>query len=156
DYLLGRFLVQIVPLAAVAVAVAFWQRSATALLAAVFLLLLAQRGLEVGGVYKTHPFRAFFPRLDLLDKIPRNEPYRAAPLEYTFLPNIATLYELEDVRGYASMTHAKLAQTFPLWCEADPIWWNRVADPTRPFLSYLNVRYFIGPPGHSVPPGWKV
>src|SRR5262249_21254214 len=92
DYLLGRFLVQIVPLAAVAVAVAFCKGSATALLAAVFLLLLAQRGLEVGGVYKTHPFRAFFPRLDLLDKIPRNEPYRAAPLEYTFLPNIATLY----------------------------------------------------------------
>jgi len=31
-----------------------------------------------------------------------------------------------------------------------------VDDPTKPFLSFLNVRYVIAPPGFSSPPGWKV
>jgi hypothetical protein len=33
---------------------------------------------------------------------------------------------------------------------------NRVDDPSRPFLSFLNVRWVIAPPGYSPPPGWTV
>jgi len=45
--------------------------------------------------------------------------------------------------------------TFPLWCKAQPIWFNRVDDLTKPFLSFLNVRYAITGM-KDAPPGWHV
>ena len=75
---------------------------------------------------------------------------------YTFIPNIAALYEVEDVRGYEAMTFRPLADTFKLWCVSQPVWFNRVDDPAKPFLSFLNVRYVLTPPGHRPPAGWKV
>ena len=52
------------------------------------------------------------------------------------------------------MTFAPLVETFSLWCVPQPIWFNRVEDPTRPFLSYLNVRWVLAPEDRSMPPGW--
>ena len=75
---------------------------------------------------------------------------------YTFIPNIAALYEVEDVRGYEAMTFKPLFETYPLWCVHQPVWYNRVDDPTRPFLSFLNVRYAFGPPGFATPRGWNL
>ena len=66
------------------------------------------------------------------------------------------MYGLEDVRGYEAMTLERLTETFPLWCVPQPVWFNRIDDPTKPFLSFLNVRYVIAPVGHSPPPGWNV
>jgi hypothetical protein len=66
------------------------------------------------------------------------------------------MYELEDVRGYEAMTFRPLVDTFPLWCEKQSVWFNRIDDPTRPFLSFLNVRYFVAGPRFSAPPGWNV
>src|SRR5262249_43594430 len=91
-----------------------------------------------------------------LDAIPRNAPFRMASVGYTFIPNIAALYEVEDVRGYEAMTFRRLFDTSSLWCVPQPVWYNRIDDPTRPFLSFLNVRYFLLPPGHPPPPKWKV
>jgi hypothetical protein len=124
--------------------------------AAAVLLLLVQRRAEIGGLYPTVSSDAFYPRIALLEKIPRNAPYRVAALDYTFIPNIAALYELEDVRGYEAMTFAPLARTFPLWCVAQPVWFNRVDDPTKPFLSFLNVRYVLARRSRPTPPGWNV
>jgi hypothetical protein len=75
---------------------------------------------------------------------------------FIFIPNIAALYEVEDVRGYEAMTFKPFFDTFPLWCVPQPIWYNRVDDPTRPFLSFLNVRYVLAPRGHPPPSGWKI
>ncbi|HEY7574856.1 MAG TPA: YfhO family protein, partial [Thermoanaerobaculia bacterium] len=124
--------------------------------AAAILLLLVQRRAEIGGLYPTVSASAFYPRIGLLEKIPRGAPYRVAALDYTFIPNIAALYELEDVRGYEAMTFAPLARTFPLWCVAQPVWFNRVDDPTKPFLSFLNVRYVLDKQSRPTPPGWNV
>jgi hypothetical protein len=74
---------------------------------------------------------------------------------FTFLPNIAALYEIEDVRGYEAMTFRPLFETYPLWCIHQPVWFNRVDDPTRPFLSFLNVRYVLASPGFTPPAGWR-
>ena len=158
-YFGSRILLQVVPLAlAAAVALAASRRGrgfgplgAGALL----LLLVAQRGLEERDYYPTYPSRAFYPPLSVLDAIPRSEPFRMTAVGFTFIPNIAALYEIEDVRGYEAMTFRPLFETFGLWCVAQPVWYNRVDDPTKPFLSFLNVRYVVAPPGHSPPEGWK-
>jgi hypothetical protein len=156
-FLRGRVLLQTVPLLllAVTVAVAVARRRLAALIPAVALvLLLAERGLEAGRLYPTFPSRAFYPELEVLKPIPREAPYRFTAVGFTFIPNVSALYELEDVRGYEAMTFAPLYETFPLWCVPQPVWFNRVDDPTRPFLSFLNVRWVLAPDDRPVPPGW--
>jgi hypothetical protein len=54
------------------------------------------------------------------------------------------------------MTFKPLFDTYGLWCVQQPIWFNRVDDPTRPFLSFLNVRYVVAPPSHPPPEGWRI
>lgn len=128
----------------------------TVAVATLLAFLLVQRGLEEANVYPTCPSHTFYPSIEVLEKIPRGMPYRFAAVGYTFIPNASALYELEDVRGYVSMTLTSLAETFPLWCVPQPVWFNRVDDPTRPFLSFLNVRYVLADPGYVAPKGWKV
>lgn len=120
------------------------------------LFLLVQRQLEDGDVYPTYPSAAFYPPLDVLEKIPRAAPYRFTAVGIDFIPNIASLYDLEDVRGYEAMTFRPLFETFHLWCVHQPVWFNRVDDPTTPFLSFLNVRWVLLAPGAARPPGWPV
>jgi len=72
------------------------------------------------------------------------------------LPNAASVYGLEDVRGYESMTLLPLLQTYPLWSRSLGAWFNAVEDLGRPFLSFLNVRWAIAPHDTPPPPGWVV
>lgn len=155
SYLHLQFLLQVVPVAALVA----WLLAATAsgrrLTAGIVLgLLLVQRGSEASLLYPVFPNRAFYPPLRLFDDVPRNEPYRTTAVGFTFIPNISALYELEDVRGYEAMTFRRLQETYPLWCVPQPVWFNRIDDPTRPFLSFLNVRHFLLPDGMEPPPGW--
>jgi Bacterial membrane protein YfhO len=148
---------EIAPLALLALAaIAARPDAARRVPAALLALLAASRAAEAGGFYPTVPSRAFYPPLPLLDAIPRQQPLRIAAIGHAFVPNIAALYGLEDVRGYEAMTFAPLAETFPLWCVPQPVWYNRMDDPTRPFLAFLNVRYAIAPPGSAAPPGWRL
>jgi hypothetical protein len=132
------------------------RRRPRALAAAVVVLFAGTAAVEARGVYPTFPERAFYPRLPILERIPYAEPWRTAPIGYVFPPNISTMYGLEDVRGYVSLTLAPLAQTFPIWCVPRPVEWNRVADPTTPFFSFLNVRYVVAPLAYRTPAGWNV
>ena len=34
--------------------------------------------------------------------------------------------------------------------------YNRIDDPARPFLAFLNVGYVLTPPGYPAPPGWTI
>ncbi len=52
------------------------------------------------------------------------------------------------------MTFWPLFETYPLWCVPQAVWFNRIDDPTKPFLSFLNVRYFLIPDSIDPPPGW--
>ena len=156
-FLQGRFLAQVVPLILLAVlaAVPLFRRPAAPVLFLALVILLVQRRLEAGDVYPTFPNRAFYPDLAVLDPIPRREPWRFTATGYQFVPNISALYELEDVRGYEAMTFLPLTNTFPLWCVAQPIWFNRVDDPTMPFLAFLNVRWVLTSADWTAPSGWK-
>ena len=154
---LARSTLQVVPLVLAGAAVVYLSRRRPRAVAVVVLVLFAGAAvLETRGVYPTFPERAFYPELPVLEKIPRGEPWRTAPIGYVFPPNISTMYELEDVRGYVSLTLAPLAETFPIWCVARPVEWNRVADPTTPFLAFLNVRYVVAPLAYRTPAGWRV
>ena len=154
---LARSALQVVPLVLAGTAVAYLsRRRPRALAVGVFVLFAGAAVLEARGVYPTFHERAFYPELPILEKIPRGQPWRTAPIGYVFPPNISTMYELEDVRGYVSLTLAPLAETFPIWCVARPVEWNRVADPTTPFLAFLNVRYVVAPLAYRTPAGWRV
>ena len=132
---------ELVPLLlAVACIAAFPRRIALALLA----LLLVQRVAEIGGAVPTLDARAATPPLPQLRALAQtDEPFRIAGVGATLTPNLATLFGLEDVRGYQAMTFEPLAATFRLWCQPQPVWSNRVDDPSAPFLSLMNVRYFL-------------
>ena len=117
-------------------------------------ILLVSRTVEAAGVNPTYPEPAFYPPLPVLEPIPRGEPYRFVGLRYVMVPNASALYELEDVRGYEAMTQRAFYETYPLWCVAQPVWYNRVDDLERPFLSFLGVRYALVPEGYEPPSGW--
>lgn len=74
---------------------------------------------------------------------------------YTFIPNTATMYELEDARGYQAMTFRRYFQTYPLWSVHQPVWFNRVEDLSKPFLSFLNVRHALALAGTPTPSFWR-
>ncbi len=157
EFFRDRFLYQAVPLAASVLLFAVMpRRRAAAAVAACLVLLLVERRLEEGDIYPTYRASAFYPGLASFRDIPRELPWRTTAVGVAFVPNIAALYELEDVRGYEAMTFKPLYDTFPLWCVHQPIWFNRIDDPTRPFLSFLNVRWFLLPADREPPPGWPI
>ena len=122
-----------------------------------FVLLAAARVIELPRLYETFPANLFYPPdLEELRSLPRaGAPYRTVGLGYSMVPNQSALWELEDPRGYEAMTNLRYLETYPLWCVNQPVWFNRVDDPSRTFLSFLNVRFAVGEPGAAVPPGWK-
>lgn len=152
-----RLLLQLAPLAAgVAAAILLGKRRPAAGALAVVALFVGARVLEEGRVNPTAPSRAFYPPLAILSKIPRGLPARVAAVGDNFLPNLSAVYDLEDVRGYSAMTSNALMQTYPLWCVAQGVWFNRVDEPTKPFLSFLNVRWMLLPRSMAAPPDWPV
>jgi hypothetical protein len=127
------------------------------LTAAALLLLVGQRFLEMRDTYPTLPVHTLAPPLSILSALPKAaDPYRIVAAGETFRPNAAALYGLEDVRGYESLVLDRFAETFPLWCRPQFASFNRVDDLTRPFLSFLNVRYAIADPATPAPPGWAL
>ncbi|MEA2559957.1 MAG: hypothetical protein QOH06_1461 [Acidobacteriota bacterium] len=156
-YLHRRVLLETVPVAlGLVFALALFRRASTRMGAVVLLALLAvPRVFEAGGVYPVCSARALSPRLQFLEAIPLGTPVRMLALGEMFVPNVSALYELEDVRGYESMTLLSLVQTFPLWVSPG-YWFNRVDNLRKPFLSFLNVGYAIVPLGYHPPPGWKL
>lgn len=158
EFLRRRLLLLVLPSFALALAFSLVARRRwSGIVAAIPLLLLSTRVAEAGGVYPACPASALAPRLPILDPVPRGAPERIVAVGELFLPNAATLYELEDVRGYESMTLAPFRQTFPLWCAPHGAWWfNEVDDLGRPFLSFLNVRWALAPADYAAPPGWRL
>ncbi|HKR64877.1 MAG TPA: hypothetical protein VJZ00_14180, partial [Thermoanaerobaculia bacterium] len=130
----------------------FVDRMNTRVALAVLALVLVQRVSEDGGVYPALPKRVFYPNVPLLTNIPKDA--RIAGQYFAFTPNNAAMYELEDARGYEAMTNKRLTETYPLWSQFQTAWFNRIDDLSRPFLSFLNVRYAFTREG--APDGWRV
>jgi hypothetical protein len=123
---------------------------------AAVLLLVAGRHVEMSGIYPTLPAGALAPPLTALRDLPSSgAPFRIVAKDDVFRPNAATLYGLEDARGYEPFLLSELAEIGPLWSRAHHASHNRVEDLSRPFLSFLNARFAIAPPDEPVPPGWR-
>jgi hypothetical protein len=95
--------------------------------------------------------RAFLaPQSATVELLPEvTSPYRIAARGNDFKPNLATLYDLEDVRGSSPLVHRRFVATRPLWMEAR----HRV-DLDRPFVDFLNVRFAFLRPRASPPQGF--
>jgi hypothetical protein len=126
--------------------------------AAVILLvaIAAQRFVEDSNVYPAVPRTMFYPRVPLIDKVPRDPLYRVAATGKLLVPNVSAMYDLDDVRGYASMTYYPYFLTMPLWCPDAQRIYHDITDLSRPFLSFLGVRYAFTPRDAEPPRGWRV
>jgi len=144
------------PVVLFALAAAFFRRP-RALGASALGLLLTARLAEKPELAYAFDRKLFFPPLAELSQLPRDgEPYRVTGQGYTLVPNLSALYELEDPRGYQALNFGRLFSTFPLWSQQQPIWFNRIDDLTRPFLSMLNVRFAVAEPTAAPPEGWRL
>jgi len=121
---------------------------------AMLALVLIERANEDGGFYPAIAKDAFYPRVPILAAIPRGA--RMTGIGTALIPNDAAVYELEDARGYNAMTNLRLYETYPLWSTYQRAWFNRVDDLSRPFLSFLNVRYALAPANAAAPRDWSV
>ncbi len=101
------------------------------------LFVLLERAIVDGGIYPSLPTNMFYPPIN----VPREG--RIAGVGYTLIPNTSAMYELEDARGYEAMTNKRLTETYPLWSTFQRAWFNIIDDPSRPFLSFLNVRTIL-------------
>ena len=156
-FVAGQFLFEVVPVALLA-ALAASRRPPRQIASAAVLLLVAQRFLEMRGVYPTLPAASLAPALPGLASIAgaaSSDPARVVAAGTILRPNGATLYGLEDVRGYESLVLDRFADTYPLWCRAQPASYNLVTDLGAPFLGFLNARWAVGGPRDPAPPGWR-
>jgi membrane protein YfhO len=141
---------------ALAIAVVSRQMRTETQLTLILALVLFQRTTEEAGAYPTISAREAYPPIPLLEPLRGpHAPFRIVGLGDAFPPGTSAMYGLEDVRGYEAMTLARYVDTYPLWCVRQPVWFNRVDDLTRPFLSFLNVRYAITADSAPVPEGWR-
>jgi hypothetical protein len=118
-------------------------------LIALLALLLAQRVMEDGRWYPALDRAVAFPRLAVLEPVRRSGD-RMVAKGMAFLPNTSAVYGVDDVRGYEAMTFRPLAETYPLWAEKIPIWFNRVDDLGAPMLSMMNVRWMLNDDGRLI------
>jgi len=149
-------LVEILPIC-ILTGVLFFTRGQEKAIALLFFLALAQRSMEAGRFYPALPVRSFYPPIESFSRIPpREAPFRIVASGLMLIPNIATHYQLEDVRGFQAMTFARFREACQLWSTPQPVWFNRVDDLRRPFLSLMNVRYAAIPARDHVPSGWRL
>jgi len=149
----GRY-VMLAEIALLAVAVIALM-SGRAALRVLLVAIVIQRALSVGDIYKSFTQRQSYPPIPILELLKKiDTPFRIAGHGLAFPPATSTMYELEDIRGYSAMTFLRLRETFLLWGSEQPVWFSRVDDLTRPFLSFLNVRYAITWDRDPPPPGW--
>jgi hypothetical protein len=125
-------------------------------LALILAAVVGQRAAEEGNIYPTLPRRMFYPSVPLVAAIPRDPFFRVVGTGSILIPNVAAMYGLEDIRGYASMTYVPYIETMPLWCPTARRTYHDVTDLSLPFLSFLGVRYAITPRAMEPPAGWRV
>jgi hypothetical protein len=119
--------------------------------------LAAGRVARDGALVPALPPAAAYPPVALYaPMVSVREPFRIVGTDVALVPNTATMYGLEDVRGYAAMTLRRYTETYPLWCQQKSAGFNRVEDLTRPMLSMMNVRFAIARNNEPIPDGWRL
>ncbi len=152
-YLYGAITLLLVP--PILVAAVCSPRRPAVLGLALLIIVTGERALQSADFNPTLPARMFYPAVPLFSHLQRSDdPYRIVGAGNVLPPNIATMYQMEDVREYSAMTFTANYDLQLLWSAHQPVWSNRVDDLTAPFLSLMNVRYAFTE-GSAVPPHWS-
>ena len=123
---------------------------------ALLALLVTQRVLSEGGTFKTFPAEAAYPPLPIFEPLKHvRGPFRVTGQYFALLPGTNAFYGLEEVRGFEALHYLPFVKTWPMWSTFQPIWFNRVDDITRPFVSFLNVKYAVVSDTTPLPDGWR-
>lgn len=153
------FAAETVPLALAAIALllpAAMLRTGRAAPLVLLALILIQRAVSAGSLVPANDPRIAYPPVPLLSHIPRGgEPFRIVATGPSLFPNVATMYGLEDARALTATTFTPFEETYPAWCRRSGFGFNQVDDLSRPFLSFVNVRYALADAGDPVPDGWR-
>lgn len=122
---------------------------------ALLVLLVAQRVISESDVFKTFPKEAAYPHVAIFDVLKgQREPFRIVGASFALIPGTSAFYGLEDARGFEALHYLLFVRTWPMWCEFQLVWFNRVDNINVPFLSMVNVRYAITSDRAPVPDGW--
>jgi hypothetical protein len=100
-------------------------------------------------------YRPPLPILAKLQELARGEPSRIVAHDWTFLPNAAAQYGLEDVRGHDPMALAGYARFFKRIAVDDPASdVLRVQNVDAPELAFLGTRFLLAEPSFTASPVW--
>jgi hypothetical protein len=106
--------------------------------------------------------RYYVPRLPIIEALKndassrKGEPFRILGLDWVFLPNAASQYRLEDVRGSDPMGWNDYARFFKVAEVDDPTQdVKRIADPEKKAVDFLNVRYLLTEPKAAPGEKWR-
>jgi hypothetical protein len=107
--------------------------------------------------------RFYAPRVPIIDAVHRfaaaatPEPFRILGLDWMFLPNSATQYGLEDVRGSDPMEWIDYVRFFRVAEAKDTsIDVKRIVDPNHVAIDFLNVRYLLTYPNANLGGKWQL
>jgi hypothetical protein len=102
-------------------------------------------------------FRPPIPMIEKLRELTRGEPSRIIGHDWTFLPNAAAQYGVEDVRGSDPMATNDYARFFERVAANDPTSdVKRVQDVDHPSLAFLGVRYLLTGPTFTPSDAWQL
>jgi hypothetical protein len=102
-------------------------------------------------------YRPRMPILDAMRELSGNEPSRIAAHDWTFLPNAASQYGFEDVRGHDPMALASYARFFDRVAADDPSSdVKRIHDVDHPALDFLGVRFLLTDPSFVPSAAWTL
>ncbi len=100
-------------------------------------------------------YRPALPILTKLQELSHGEPSRMVAHDWTFLPNAAAQYGIEDVRGHDPMALASYARFFKRFAVDDPSSdVLRVQNVDAPELAFLGVRFLLTDPTFTPSPAW--
>lgn len=100
-------------------------------------------------------YRPSMPVLEALQKLSSDEPSRIVGYDWTLLPNAASQYGFEDVRGHDPMALASYDTFLRTIAADDPSSdVRRIQNVTQPALAFLGVRFLITGPSFEAPAGW--
>lgn len=102
-------------------------------------------------------YRPPMPILDALRALSGDEPSRIAAHDWTFLPNAASQYGFEDVRGHDPMALESYARFFDRVAADDPSSdVKRIHDVDHPALDFLGVRFLLTDPSFVPSAAWTL
>jgi len=111
------------------------------------------------GFHPMLPPEQVFPRTPEIDRVQQDHDiFRVLGLGNALLPNSATIYGLQDIRGYDGLAVARYADLLDIVLTYEPETHVHVAHRLNALrlLDMLNVKYVVAPSEATPPDGWSI